>query len=223
MKGVREWARKNQQLLMTIGGVAMAIVLAVLFCRFLVCNGFEFAAEDGDQMRGVYGGGSVPVSYDTRTAINFAEAGMMEEDLAARGADRAAGYGSSYHIVGQQAYPCNNDPNSLNTYACGVDDYSIWQDGTKKDFTENPIYGSGEDKGCHMRTHLASTNPYDYDPAPASVLCSANRNPRKTFDINDPFVHVAYKDSNRELSLINQHKRRAVNNQKAALMVEESA
>lgn len=217
MDNAKKFMKRNHNRLMIIGSVLLVVLLVIVLGRFFVCN-FEFAA-DGDQMRGTYVSGG---EDRMRSAVDFAAAGLAEAgDLAARGADRAAGYGSSYHIVGEQAYPCNNDPNSLNTFACGVDDYSIWQDGTKKDFTENPIYGSGESTGCHMKTFLASENSYDYDPAPASNLCAANKNPRHTFDINDPFVHAAYKDSNRELSLIKERERRAMmQGSKASLLIE---
>ena len=78
--------------------------------------------------------------------------------------NRANGYGSAYHIVGEQAYPCSNNPNHLNLYACGVDDYSIWQDGTKADFNHNPVYGRGSSTGrCGLRTHDHAQNPYNYN------------------------------------------------------------
>lgn len=170
--------------------VAVLIVVA-LVVYFATRDGMDFGVDpSGLYVEGTYpresGLPAVAPEYQQNT-MPFQEQPISE--MAARGADRAAGYGTSYHIVGEQVYPCNNDPNSLGTYPCGVDDYSIWQDGTKKDFTVNPVYGEGQAGGCRIRYFPASQNPMNYNSS-GDCRCSANQHPRETFNVNDNFIHV---------------------------------
>lgn len=67
---------------------------------------------------------------------------------------QSPGYGTNFHIVGCKTYPCSNDVNDITKMACGVDDWSIWNDGSNKQFLENPTYGDGCDKSlCHVGVH----------------------------------------------------------------------
>ena len=89
---------------------------------------------------------------------------VTAEELAARGTDRALGYGSKYHIVGEKAYACDNDWKEMLHMPCGVDDYSIWQDGEHQDHVTNPTYGYATDADgtCGgTRVHEEAQNPYD--------------------------------------------------------------
>ena len=75
----------------------------------------------------------------------------------------SAGYGHSYHIVGCKNYECSNNPNDLGLMACGVDDFSIWNDGSKKQFNVNPTYGDSCGKGrCHLASHPVDQDPLEY-------------------------------------------------------------
>lgn len=193
--------------------VLLAVVLVVGGVYYFTREGMQWGPDaTGEGMMGVYGSESIPQDYNLagervvrdplRYQVRAHDQEMPISELAARGADRANGYGSSYHIVGEQVYPCSNDPNSLGTYPCGVDDYSVWQDGTKKDFKVNPVYGAGEAGGCRIRYFPHSQNPYNYNET-GDCRCSANQNPRQTFTINDNFDHVGRKwtGSNRYLSV----------------------
>lgn len=159
----------NNQLLLIVGGVFVVLLLLVMPCMQKKSEPFTVGRE---YVYGTYGERGIPTVNDVEPVK---ESQCVSDELVARGTDRENGYGSTYHIVGEQAYPCNNDPNDLSTYACGVDDFSIWQDGSFKDFEFNPVYGKPNCNKCSLREHDTRTNPFMNDGAMCNDCSSSQR------------------------------------------------
>lgn len=168
---------ETQLLLVVVG----AFIVLLLLLR--PCLQEDFGADAyGEYMRGVHSEGSVGYSVEDDRESDEAEcvqAAVNRED----------GYGSTYHIVGGERYPCSNNPDHVGLYGCKQDDFSIWQDGTKCDFNHNPIYGYGAEDGCSLNTHHSSQNPYNYQEA-SVCRCSANNKPRTSFDSDDSLTYA---------------------------------
>lgn len=188
-----EKSKETQKLLWCVSAGAAVVVVALIV--YFVITGYYSSMEwgidsQGLAMEGAYGESGVPEDYSSQPSQPQAP-GVQQSPSP----NRENGYGTAYHIVGEKMYPCSNDPNSLGTYPCGVDDFSVWQDGTKKDFDVNPTYGAQSSDGA--RHFPDSQNPYNYNGC-GNCRCSINRNPRQTFDVDDNFIHHGrrYKDCN---------------------------
>lgn len=98
-------------------------------------------------------------------------------------------YGVTHHVLGEKCWPGSNDPNDLTTHANHTDDFSVWDDGTKKPFLHNPVYGYGDCGDCKLRCHLDAQNPYRYDEG-LECRCAANQKPRTSTHSTDPFTNT---------------------------------
>lgn len=171
----------NTQLLLVVVGAFVVLLLLLRPCLMQE----DFGADAyGEYMRGTHGEGSVGYSVEDNRENDGSDGSCCPKAAV----NREDGYGSKYHIVGEKAYPCSNNPDDVGLYGCGEDDFSIWQDGTKCDFNHNPVYGYGKEGDCNLRTHHYSQNPYNYQDT-SVCRCSANDKPRTSFDSDDPFTH----------------------------------
>ena len=132
----------SQNNMLIVGGLLLLVVLSVVAIIVSRRRGRSesFSMEKtGQYMTGVHGSQSIPLQYrlekQEHPDLNEyqkdenRDVHITPDKLGELGVQRELGYGDKYHIVGEKAYPCSNDPNDLTKYSCNIDDYSIWQNG----------------------------------------------------------------------------------------------